>query len=149
MGSAPLEHQGSSREPASKVTRLLKDTAVASTSTDVEAFADLIVDSIQDIKGKKITRIDLRTVDDSPADFFIVCEGESLVQVRAIAENVRKRARNEFGERTSRLEGLEAGNWVCLDFFDTVVHVFNPDTRTYYDLENLWGDAPSTTYEDI
>ena len=142
---------GNSRpESFTKLPPLLKETAVANQGNlGVEAFAELVVDSIQDIKGKKIVRIDLREVEDSPADFFIVCEGDSLVQVRAIAENVRKRARDEFGERTSKVEGLQTGNWLCLDFFDTVVHVFNPDMRDFYDLESLWGDAPSTSYEDL
>lgn len=123
----------------------------ASITTDQTSadFAALIVDSIQDIKGKRIVSIDLRKLDDSPTDFFVICEGDSAVQVRAIAENVRKRARNEFGERSPAVEGLQAGNWICLDFFNTVVHIFNPEARTYYDLDSLWGDAPVTVYEDI
>lgn len=129
---------------------MLKDTvAIARDTDDVAAFAELLVDAIQDIKGKKIVRIDLRDVEDSPADFFIVCEGESLVQVRAIAENVRKRARNEASERPSSMEGMQTGNWVCLDYFNAVVHVFNPEARGFYDLESLWGDAPAMHYEDL
>lgn len=108
----------------------------------------LIVDAIQDIKGKRIVAIDLREIDDSPADHFIVCEGESHVQVRAIAENVRRRVRAEAGERSKQVEGLQNANWVCLDYFDTVVHVFSPDARHFYDLESLWSDAPSTDYAD-
>ena len=108
----------------------------------------LIVDSIQDIKGTNIVSIDLRGIDDSPADYFIVWQGASNVQVRAIAENVRRRLRAEAGERSKQVEGLQNANWVCLDYFDTVVHIFSPDARSFYDLESLWSDAPSVEYED-
>ena len=124
-------------------------TQPTTTAREPGAFADLVVDSIQDIKGKRIVRIDLRGVDDSPTDFFVICEGESLVQVRAIAENVRRRARAELNERAPTIEGLQTGNWVCLDYFDTVVHVFSREARSFYDLESLWGDAPVTEYADL
>ena len=106
------------------------------------------MDSIQDIKGKRIVSIDLREIEDRPADFFVICEGESHVQVRAIAENVRRRLRAEAQERSKPIEGLQNANWVCLDYFDTVVHVFNREARSFYDLESLWSDAPSTHYAD-
>lgn len=110
---------------------------------------DLAVDAVQDIKARGVVSIDLRRVEDSPADFFVICEGESAVQVRAIAENVRRRAREELGQRASHAEGTAAANWVCLDYFDTVVHVFSKDARGFYDLESLWSDAPATRYEDL
>lgn len=94
-------------------------------------------------------RLDLREIEDSPADFFIVCEGESTVQVKAISGNVRQRARNERGERPGSIEGMETGMWVCMDYFDIVVHIFSPEAREFYDLESLWSDAPVQTYEDI
>ena len=112
------------------------------------ALNALIVDAIQDIKGQRVVAIDLRAIDDSPADHFIVCQGESHVQVRAIAENVRRRLRDEAGERSRPMEGLQNANWVCLDYFDTVVHIFSPDARDFYDLEGLWSDAPSVDYTD-
>ena len=109
----------------------------------------LIVDSIQDIKGRRIVSLDLRDIEDAPADYFIICEAESNVQVRAIAENVRRRVRTEAQERAAHVEGLQASKWVCLDFFDTVVHIFNPDARSFYDLESLWSDAPATHYDEV
>ena len=127
----------------------MRTAAVVDSPRTETAFVDLVVDSIQDIKGKRVVSIDLREVEDSPADFFIICEGESQVQVRAIAENVRRRARAEAGERAPSVEGLQASKWVCLDYFDTVVHVFHPETRSFYDLESLWSDAPTVSYEDV
>lgn len=123
--------------------------AVASPTPASSQLLALVVDAAQDIKARRIVSIDLRRTEDSPADYFLVCEGDSAVQVRAIAENVRRRAREELGQRASGREGTAAANWVCLDYFDTVVHVFSREARGFYDLESLWSDAPATLYEDL
>ncbi len=115
----------------------------------VESFTDLILDSIQDIKGKKIVKLDLRKLDDTPTDFFIICEGESNTQVKSIAQNVRKRVKEETGMLPAHMEGLDAGVWVLVDFFNVVVHVFHPEKRAFYDLENLWSDAAFTEYDSL
>ncbi len=117
--------------------------------TDTELLVDLIIDSIQDIKGKRITKLDLRQVDDAPASYFVVCEGESVTQVNAIAQHISKRVREELQIRYSHLEGLESSKWVLVDYFDIVAHVFYPETRAYYDIEDLWNDAIITEYEDL
>jgi ribosome-associated protein len=127
---------------------LPKQPTVSLSAEQTLALSEIIIDSIQDIKGKRIVRLDLREIEDSPADFFIVCEADSNVQVRAIANNVRLRARNERAERPGSIEGLETGLWVCMDYFDIVVHIFSPESREFYDLESLWSDAPAQTYED-
>ena len=114
-----------------------------------EALNDLIVDSIQDIKGKHIVKLDLRHIDDAPADYFIICEGESNIQVKAIADNIYGRVKREGGMLPTSFEGQQRAHWICLDYFDTVVHVFYKDTRKYYELEALWADAHITEYEDI
>lgn len=115
----------------------------------VESFTDLILDSIQDIKGKKIVKLDLRDLDDTPTDFFIICEGESNTQVKSIAQNVRKRVKEETGMLPAHMEGLDAGVWVLVDYFNVVVHVFHPEKRAFYDLENLWSDAAFTEYDSL
>ena len=114
-----------------------------------EDLLALVVDAVRDIKARAVVSIDLRGAEDSPADHFVICEGESAVQVRAIAENVRRRVREELGQRTRHCEGAAAANWVCLDYFDVVVHVFGREARGFYDLDGLWGDAPATRYEDL
>lgn len=110
---------------------------------------DLIIDAIQDIKGKKIVKLDLRHIEDAPADFFIICEGDSTTQIKAISLNIEKRCREELGLKSVHVEGLLGAKWVLVDFFNTVVHVFYPETREFYDLEDLWSDAIVTTYADI
>ncbi|WP_246050272.1 ribosome silencing factor [Neolewinella litorea] len=115
----------------------------------MEERLDVILDSIRDIKGKNIVRLDLRKLDDRPAEFFFICEGESTTQVRAIAENVQKRMKQELGEYTKNTTGSRPANWVCLDYFDTVVHVFYPETRAFYQIEDLWSDGIATQYETL
>jgi len=112
-------------------------------------ITELIVDSIQDIKGKNILRLDLRELDDSPADYFIICEGESTTQVNAIADNIVKRLKEDIELRPSHLEGKQSANWVLVDYFDIIVHVFYPETRRFYEIEDLWSDAKQTEYQNI
>jgi len=107
------------------------------------------MDSITDIKGKNLVKLDLRDLDDGPTDFFIICEGDSNTQVRAIAENIKKRVKLEAGTPPSHYEGQQNARWICLDYFNTVVHVFYPETREFYGLEQLWSDAAITEYDHI
>lgn len=112
-------------------------------------LADLIVDAIQDIKGDQIVKIDLRKIKDAPADFFIICEAESTVKINAIANNVNRRVKEELGLKPGHLEGGPAAKWILVDYFSTLVHIFYPETRAFYDLEGLWSDGTITTYDSI
>jgi ribosome-associated protein len=130
----------------------LSSTKVQATSQinwTTEAMNDLIVDAIQDVKGKNIVKLDLRKLKERPTDFFIICEGDSIVQVRAIADRVRSKVRDLTGRRPGHLEGGNNSIWVLVDYFDVVVHIFHPETRAFYDLETLWSDADITNYPDI
>ena len=109
----------------------------------------LIIDSIQDIKGKNIVKIDLRRLGEAPADFFIICEGDSTTQVRAISENIFKRVSEELKVKPQHREGVDTSKWVLVDYFNTIVHIFYPETREFYDLEDLWSDADFTNYENL
>jgi ribosome-associated protein len=119
------------------------------TLSSAEMLNDLIVDSIQDIKGKNIVKLDLRKLDDAPTDFFIICEGDSTTQVKAISGNIYKRLKEELGQLALHVEGVQNSRWICMDFFNTVVHVFYRETREFYDIENLWSDAKFTEYENL
>lgn len=127
-----------------------KQTAATSHPfTAHEKLNDLIIDSIQDIKGKHIVKLDLRELDDAPTDYFIVCEGESTTQINAIANNIQKRIKEELGTFPSHVEGKSGTQWVLVDYFNTVVHVFHPESRSFYELEDLWSDAKSIEYADL
>lgn len=124
-------------------------TLIAHAALTAEALNDLIIDSIQDIKGKRILKLDLRKIPDAPADFFIICEGDSTTQVRSIAENVERRVKYEGHLRPAAREGERIARWICIDYYNTVVHVFHKETRSFYELEDLWGDAIFTEYESL
>ena len=115
----------------------------------IEELNDLIVASIQDIKGKNIIKLDLRHLDDAPTDFFIICEGDSNTQVKGISDNIYKRVKDEGNLLPSHYEGQQNALWILLDYFDVVIHVFYRETRTFYQLEDLWSDAIFTEYQDL
>ena len=96
-----------------------------------------ILDLAIDKKAGRIVIFDVRGLS-SLTDFFMVCHGNSEAQVKAIVDNIRKGTEN----KPRHLEGYENQNWILLDYFDIVVHVFKKDERDYYDLERLWADAP-------
>tara|TARA_B100001173_G_scaffold65145_1_gene55032 strand:- start:149 stop:517 length:369 start_codon:yes stop_codon:yes gene_type:complete len=92
-------------------------------------------------KADKLIILDVRELS-SLADFFIICHGNSEPQVKAIADNIRKGTNH----KPRHIEGYDNQNWILLDYFDIIVHVFKKDDREYYNLERLWADAP---YEEI
>ena len=114
-----------------------------------EQLNDLIIDSIQDIKGKNIVKLDLRKLEDAPTDFFIICEGDSNTQVSSIAGNIKKRLKLEADQIASHVEGERNSMWILMDYFNVVIHVFYKETRKYYELEDLWSDAVLTEYETL
>jgi ribosome-associated protein len=106
-------------------------------ATQIAACA---VDSVLDKKARDVVVMDVRGIS-GVADIFVLCTGDSDVQIKAIAESVREELRSHHGERPWHVEGLDHLQWVLLDYVDVVVHVFAEDRRTFYDLERLWGDA--------
>ena len=107
---------------------------------------DRIVELIFNKKGYDVKILDLRTLT-TITDYFIICTGDSDTQVKAIADEVDKQMRSE-GVRSWHTEGYRTLNWVLIDFVDIVVHVFKKESREYYNLEKLWGDAPVVIAED-
>ncbi len=95
---------------------------------------------IQNKKGYNIKILDLRKLT-AISDYFVICSADSDTQVRAISEEIDDKLR-EQGIRCIHKEGYNTLNWVLLDYFDVIVHVFKLESRNYYRLENLWGDAP-------
>lgn len=93
--------------------------------------------------------MDLTHIDEAPSDYFIVCEGDSTTQVSAISGNIEKRLKDEVGVRPAHIEGKVSAKWILLDYFNILVHVFYPETRRHYEIEDLWRDAKTTEYKDI
>lgn len=127
----------------------MNQAQVITAEQSAQQLNDTIVDAIQDIKGKNIVKLDLRELDDAPTDFFIICEGESNTQVQAIAANIQKRLKQELQIFPSHVEGMQGSMWVLVDYFLTVVHVFHPEKRAFYEIEDLWSDAQVTEYANL
>jgi ribosome-associated protein len=98
-----------------------------------------ILKGIRDKKGEAIVSLDLRKIDEAVADFFILCEANSHIQVKAIADNVEDIVQKECGERPFHAE--QGKEWTLVDYVNIVVHVFQHEHRHFYDLESLWEDA--------
>lgn len=101
----------------------------------------VIINAIQDKKGEHVISLDLRKIPEAVADFFIVCEASSTVQVKAIADWVEVQVKKECGEPPYKHEGHTAAQWILVDYVNVVVHVFLSETRKFYKLEEMWGDG--------
>jgi ribosome-associated protein len=107
-------------------------------------LVDEIILGIENVKGENIHQLDLRELDNTPCDFFIVCSGNSNTQVSAIVNSVQKTVSKALHEKPFHTEGLDNAEWVLIDYVSVVVHVFQNQIRDYYNIEELWGDAKST-----
>lgn len=123
--------------PVKKVSRLTRSSKILK----------VIIEAIQDKKGEHIVSLDLRKIPEAVADFFIVCEASSTVQVRAIAEWVEESVKKQCGEPPYKHEGHGASQWVLIDYVNVVVHVFQSETRKFYRLEEMWSDGVSEVEE--
>ncbi len=108
---------------------------------DTERLIETIVQGIQNKKGSDIVTVDLTVLENSFCQFFVICHGNSNIQVSAIAESVEERVREDLGEKVWHREGMENAQWVLLDYGDVVVHIFQKEFRDFYNLEELWADA--------
>jgi len=97
-------------------------------------------------KAQDVVALDLRGIN-TATDFFVVASGTSDIQVKAVAEHIVDELKKD-GHRPDHVEGMEGGRWVLLDYIDFVVHVFHTQSRDFYQLETLWGDAPRTEFVD-
>ncbi|MDX2280432.1 MAG: ribosome silencing factor [Saprospiraceae bacterium] len=114
-----------------------------------EQLNQLIVEGIQDKKGKNIVQLDLRNLGDAPTDFFIICEGDSNTHVKAISDSIYKKVKESLETMPTHMEGSTNAKWILMDYFNTVVHVFYPETREFYEIEQLWSDAKVTEFGEV
>ena len=105
-----------------------------------------IINAIQEKKGSNIVSLDLRKIHEAVADFFIICEAGNPQQVRAIGEFVEEEVKKHCEESAYKNEGYQALQWVLIDYVNIVVHVMQPDTRKFYQLEEMWSDAVTTEH---
>lgn len=107
-----------------------------------------IIHAIQEKKGSNIISLDLRKIHEAVADFFIICEASNSTQLKAIADFVEEEVKKKAGEFPYKHEGRQAQQWILIDYINIVVHIMLPEPRKFYQLEEMWSDAPSMEHED-
>ena len=107
-----------------------------------EAIALAIAEYATDRKAIDVVQLDLREMI-SYADYFVLATGRSDRQAKAIHDAIHIGMKDDHGMLPGRVEGVQQANWILMDYFDVIVHVFTPETREFYRLEQLWGEAPS------
>lgn len=108
-----------------------------------------VIKGIEDVKGQDIEILDLRDIENTVCDYFIICNGTSNTQVNAIVNSVQKSVSKALKEKPWHVEGSDNAEWILMDYVDVVVHVFQKHIREFYDIEGLWGDAKSVKIETI
>ena len=121
----------------SSVTRLTRNSKIFKT----------IIKAIQDKKGENIISLDLRKIPEAVADFFVICQANSNTQIKAIADFVEEEVKTKCGEIAYKHEGRQAQQWILIDYVDVVVHIMLPEPRKFYQLEEMWSDAPVMEHE--
>ncbi len=119
------------------------------TKATSDMLADIIINGIQNKKGKDINLMNLKGIQNAMFDYFIVCHGTSRTHVESIADSVQDEVFKAIGEHVWHKEGFLNSEWILLDYIDIVVHIFQKDSRAFYQLEKLWADAEIKTFEDI
>ncbi|MDQ7916934.1 ribosome silencing factor [Mesonia sp. MT50] len=117
------------------------------TENNTDLLLTQIIKGMEDVKGNDIQILDLREIENTVCDYFVICNGTSNTQVNAIVNSVQKGVSKSLKDKPWHVEGTENAEWVLIDYVNVVVHVFQKHIREFYDIEGLWGDAKSTTIE--
>ena len=120
---------------------------MAKEKISADQLISVIISGIEDVKGQEINILDLREIENTVCDYFIICEGTSNTQVNAIVNSIQKKVSKELKDKPWHTEGEDNAEWVLIDYVNVVVHVFQKHVREYYDIESLWGDAKTTVIE--
>ena len=113
-----------------------------------DILLETIIEGIHEVKGIDTSILDLKKIETAVCKYFVICSGTSNTHVSSIADSVKKNVSKEIQEKPWHIEGLNTSEWVLIDYSDIVVHVFQEETREFYRLEDLWGDAEIRTIEN-
>ena len=114
---------------------------------DADQIVSEIIKGIEEVKGQEIQILDLRDIENTVCDYFVICSGTSNTQVNAIVNSVQKLVSKSLKEKPWHIEGSDNAEWVLMDYVHVVVHVFEKHIREFYDIEGLWGDGKSVSIE--
>ena len=104
----------------------------------------VIIQGIEEVKGENIQLLDLRDIENTVCDYFIICSGNSNTQVKAISGSIQKIVSKQVKDKPWHIEGENNAEWILMDYVNVAVHVFQKQIRDFYDIESLWGDAKIT-----
>lgn len=127
------------------VSYTFSDLMIQHSATDIK---EIVAEAIHDKKGSGIRVIDLSGIETAPAHTFIICQARNPIQVAAVADSVVDSVLENAGRKPVSTSGYRNREWVIVDYGDIIVHVFMPETRERYALEELYGDAPFTDIPD-
>ncbi len=113
----------------------------------VDELVEHVINGIREKKGHDIVLIDLRSINSSIADLFVVCHGDSDVHVKALADSTIDEVEKHTGESPVYKEGFQNAEWILLDYISVVVHIFKKEQREYYGIESFWADAETHKIE--
>ena len=116
---------------------------------ETELLVNKIVEGIQEKKGEKITVVDMSDIDNYVFRNFVICQGKSNSHVTSIADSIRGYVREQIKVKPFATDGYQNAQWIALDYGEVIVHIFQPELREFYNLENLWEDARITEIPDL
>lgn len=119
---------------------------MAKTKNSTDQLIAHIIESIEDGKGLDVKLLDLREIENSICDYFVICSGTSNTHVESLSSTIQKNVSRSIKEKPWHTEGEQMAQWILMDYIDVVVHVFQRSVREHYDLESLWGDAKITSF---
>lgn len=122
---------------------------MAKKQVSTDDLITVIIKGIDDVKGENIQLLDLRGIENTVCDYFIICSGNSNTQVNAISGSVKKVVSKELKDKPWHIEGQGNSEWILMDYVNVVVHVFQKHVRDFYDIESLWGDAKITKVNPV
>ncbi|GIV28278.1 MAG: hypothetical protein KatS3mg027_2092 [Bacteroidia bacterium] len=128
------------KKTATPISKEKKKIKLSNTLRDKE-LVDIIVKGMQEKKANNITILDLKNIENSFCNYFVICEAESKPQLQTITDSVEEFTTKKLNIRPHHVEGLQNAEWILLDYLTVVAHIFRSDVRNYYQLEQLWADA--------
>jgi ribosome-associated protein len=136
------------RERLKQFVPVTKNQSIFVTTTDLllrmtekNELVESIIEGIQEKKGKNISSIWLKGITGAICEYFVICEGNTPTQVSALADSVEEMVRKKTTEKPIRIHGQQKAEWIAIDYGDVIVHIFLPELRTFYNIDNLWDDA--------
>lgn len=144
------------RERLKQFVPVTKNQSIFVTTTDLSLrmtekneLVESIIEGIQEKKGKNISSIWLKGITGAICEYFVICEGNTPTQVSALADSVEEMVRKKTTEKPIRIHGQQKAEWIAIDYGDVIVHIFLPELRTFYNIDNLWDDAQRETIPSL